>query len=97
MNNDNETTYDDYILAYFEDSHIDPDGPDAEDMAARAEEAYYGEWYTFLDFAVDYADDCFDMSGIAARYFDYDAFANDLQHDFTILDSPNGNVFVFHY
>lgn len=68
------------------------------DAASDFEEAYCGQWDTFAEYAADFVDSTGMLSGIddtVARYFDYDSFANDLEHDYIVCDDGTGGVHVF--
>jgi antirestriction protein len=58
---------------------------DLDDLASYDADHYYGQYDTWRDFAEQYADDTGDLSAMPehlVRYFDYDAYARDLAHDF---------------
>mgnify|MGYP000856733172 FL=1 len=62
------------------------------------EEAYRGEWDTWRDFADNAADE-FVLAGrdddILAQYFDYEAWARDLEYDYWTAPASNYHVHVF--
>jgi antirestriction protein len=69
------------------------------DHVSDFQDHYSGTWDSFLDYAYDYVDSCGllgDDDSIASRYFDYQAFARDLQMDFTVIDAGGAGVHVFH-
>lgn len=96
------------MAALFEDhDSIDPDdlkailsdfqGPAEASEALR--DNFCGIFDTFREYADDFADEQLACEGhkqdsIAARYFDYEAFARDLAFDMRVIDCPSG-VAVF--
>lgn len=55
-----------------------------DDWQGDYEDAYLGEYDSVHDYAVEYVESCGLLHGVSdniARYFDYDAFARDLEHD----------------
>lgn len=63
------------------------------------QDTFVGEFEDMEDYAYSLADDLLpsDASEFVRRYFDYEAFARDLQMDHVVIDLPNGNVAVFHH
>lgn len=62
------------------------------------EEAYAGNWDSFREYADDYVDSTGMLDGVdetVARYFDYHAFARDLEMDHSVEPDGHGGVFVF--
>lgn len=62
------------------------------------EEHYAGEWVNFRDFADHLVDELGILDGAsdtAARYFDYDSFADDLAHDYVTATCEDGGIHVF--
>lgn len=62
------------------------------------EETYQGLWGSFREYAEQLADDIGLTDGWpeeAQRYFDWDAWTRDLAFDYTVMDAPDGGVFVF--
>ncbi len=64
------------------------------------EDAYCGEWASFRDYAVQLSEDldmfdALDDDHVAVRYFDWDAWIQDLEMDHTVERNPDGGVFVF--
>ena len=56
-----------------------------EDLKTYDDENYAGQWDSFQDYAENYADDVgllADMPETLHHYFDYEAFARDLAHDY---------------
>lgn len=76
--------------------NIGGDMPDKSDF----EDAYIGEYDRFQDYADESADELIACSGdipqTIRNYFDYESYARDLQMDYTVVDAPNGNVWIFH-
>lgn len=57
------------------------------------EDDYHGQWDSFKDFAYQLAEDTIpelNDDNILSRYFDYDSFANDLEHDYHM--GGNGHI-----
>ena len=57
---------------------------DLEELIAEYQDRYHGEWLSMRDYAESYAEDSGMLQGLPdhlARYFDFDAFASDLEHD----------------
>ena len=79
-----------FITEYLADVH-----DDLADAIAAVDEVSSAD--SFRDFSDDFVDSCLlidDPASTVARYFDYESFARDLQHDYTVLDDPDGGVFV---
>lgn len=61
-------------------------------------EFYLGEWDSFRDFAENFAMETTMMDhwpDLAIQFFDWDAYAHDLEFSFDIMDSPHNTTFVF--
>jgi antirestriction protein len=57
---------------------------DLEELIAEHQDRYHGEWRSMRDYAEEYAEGSGMLQGLPdhlARYFDFDAFASDLEHD----------------
>jgi len=57
---------------------------DLEELIQEHQDRYQGEWYSVRDYAENYAEDTGMLAGLPdhlARYFDFEAFAHDLEHD----------------
>jgi antirestriction protein len=78
------------VEAYF----LNDTSIDADDCLERFEEAYAGEWDTFREFAEQLAEEL-GMTEGAGNYFDYEAWARDLIHDYDALATSAGTVFVY--
>ena len=74
------------------------------DLVQEAEESYITTADSFKDFAYEYAEE--DIQNIVNKdavqfvfnHFDYDGYARDLEHSFTVLELDNYNVAIFrHY
>jgi antirestriction protein len=78
------------VEAYF----LNDTSMDVDDCLERFEEAYAGEWDTFREFAEQLAEDI-GMTEGAGNYFDYDAWARDLIHDYDALATSAGTVFIY--
>ena len=97
------------MAAIFEDyDHIAPgdllaildDFREPGEAREALDDRYIGIFNTFQDYADEFADEMLACEGhkgdsIAARYFDYEAFARDLAFDMRTVDCPSG-VAVFH-
>lgn len=62
------------------------------------EERYTGEWDSFYEYAHQLADEVGLLNGVdeeIARYFNWDAWTNDLAYDYSVVDAPCGGVYVF--
>ena len=62
---------------------------------------YRGRYDRFVDYAREYVEQTGLFEGLAddsdlVRYFDYDSYSSDLQHDYSTYDAPGGGVFIFH-
>lgn len=82
------------IAAYCDNFHEDVLTVDID----LVEEAYEGEWQTWRAYADDAADE-YVLAGreddTLARYFDYEAWARDLAHDYWTAPASNHYVHVF--
>ena len=61
------------------------------------EHAYQGRWDSFREYAEQLADDVGLLSEIPeeiARYFDWAGWTRDLAYDHTVMDAPDGGVFI---
>jgi antirestriction protein len=70
---------------------------DVPDALQYFEERYHGTWSSFQEYSDNYVEDTgmlHNVPDFVKRYFDYEAFARDLQHDFTVIEDSNG-VHVF--
>ena len=62
------------------------------------DDAYYGEYDNFSDFAYQLAQDTIEGlndNSTLARYFDYEAWERDLSYDFHEAEGKNGNTIIF--
>ena len=63
------------------------------------DDAFYGEYESFKDFAQNYADETIeglsDNNSTLSNYFDYDRFERDLNYDFNETDATGGNVYIW--
>lgn len=63
------------------------------------QDSYRGKVEDFNEFAMEEADSTFlldvDDTSPLRTYFNYDAFADDLKYEYTVLDASDGDVFVF--
>lgn len=82
-------------------AYIDHVG-DLHEAVDAFEVAYRGEWDSEREYAEELADDLYGIASrgqgddIAARYFDYDAFARDLfMGDYVSMPAPGMGVYVF--
>lgn len=74
------------------------DGPD--EARELLEDRLIGVYDSFRDYADEFADEQLAALGqedtLAARYFDYEAFARDLRVDLNVIDLKSGRVAIFH-
>lgn len=64
------------------------------------EEQYFGLHDSFEAYANEYVESIGMLNDVpeeVARYFDYKSYADDLEHDYTVLEDDEGGVFVFLY
>ncbi|WP_175954880.1 antirestriction protein ArdA [Schaalia sp. Marseille-Q2122] len=60
------------------------------------EDAYRGWWESFRDYlAEEVAELQRDWLEEAVRYFNWDLYERDAQHDYTLCEAQNGGVHVF--
>ena len=63
---------------------------------ARFRDAWEGDWDEWEGFAWQAAEDAGYLSGpTGPAYFDVGKFAGDLSHDYTVVDTGRGSVYVF--
>lgn len=77
-------SYIDYMGYDFENQNF-------EEIKDKFEESFCGEYNNEIDFAYEIMEECYNLEGIAAQYFDYDSFSRDL----FICDYSFSNGFVF--
>lgn len=74
-------------------------GGDISQMSVEAfTDRYRGEWGSFQDYAESFADDSGDFQNVpehVMRHFDWESYAEELAQDFTTIDAPSGNVWVY--
>lgn len=61
-------------------------------------DVYCGQWPSFRAYAEDLAESCgmmADWPELAVLHFDWSGWARDLAFDFTVVDTPDGEVVVF--
>tara|TARA_R110002111_G_scaffold245652_2_gene308073 strand:- start:2464 stop:3006 length:543 start_codon:yes stop_codon:yes gene_type:complete len=86
--------------------HMDPDDlaaivehfGDLDSATQSIDDCFSGIYDSFRDYADQTADDTLDMGSwpdVASRYFDYESYARDLEHDVTTVDVSGGRVAVF--
>lgn len=66
--------------------------------AVEFEEANQGCWGSFREFVESWAEDCglfHGWSEEAVRYFDWDAYERDCRYALTVVDAPDGGMYVF--
>ena len=74
---------------YVEDANGLPDYPSFADR-------YRGCWPSFRDFLSEEVELMQEgWSDEAVRHFDWDSYERDARFDFTVLDAPHGEVYVF--
>lgn len=87
-NIDNHTDIE-QVWAFINAFSIDPTNNDATDILSRFDDAFCGEYDTFLDYAYEYIDSTgmlSDMPDSLQCYFDYESFARDLEMDYCYID-----------
>lgn len=92
-----EDVHDAFVLYMTEIAGANVLGADSSDVQGF-EDSFEGEHKSFLEFATQFVDDVYDldsMLGNLSAYFDYDAFANDLRYDFTVIETDSYSVLVF--
>lgn len=70
----------------------DIENDDFDSLKSDFEDAFCGEYDSKEAYAEQLVDDCYNLEGIAATYFDYDRLARDL----FMTDNYYDNGFVFH-
>lgn len=68
--------------------------------AEKALENTHGVWDSWRDYADEHADEllaCESLESFASRYFDYEAYARDLAHDYTALDVQRGVLVIANF
>ena len=88
------------LAAWYSDRYPNGADFDAWELARDFEDAFddwYESWTVYAeDAAVDqWPELSYPAEGTLARYFDWEAYARDLRHDYTVFDSPSGGVWVF--
>lgn len=85
-------------IAWIEDQYIrEPE--DAPSDRVFCCEILAGHFESFRAFAEQIAGDIDLLHGVpeeVARYFDWDSYARDLEVDYTVIDTPSYDVWVFH-
>lgn len=69
------------------------------DDIRNAFEFFYGVWDSFQEYAEEVADEFMSQHNTpqsVAMYFDYEGYARDLAHDYTVVDLSRG-VAIFHH
>ena len=78
------------LIAYRNDVEADGTIDDARDHLI-------GRYESFREYADEVADEMLHgVAEFAQRYFDYAAFARDLEYDYTVADCEDGDVFIFY-
>ena len=70
------------------------------DDAEKALESALGIWDSWRDYANEHADEllaCEGQESFVSRYFDYEAHARDLAHDYTVLDVQRGVLVIANF
>jgi antirestriction protein len=89
---------DEILIKYMENQH-----DYSSDLVQEAEDNFICRADSFKDFAYEYAED--DIQNIvnndAVQFvfnnFDYDGYARDLEHSFTVIELDNYDVAIFNY
>lgn len=84
-------------LAWIEDQWIQ----DPQDAPTQQQfnEVFEGQFESFRDYAEMVAGDIDLLYGapdVAVTYFDWESYARDLEADYTVIDTPDYDVWVFH-
>lgn len=87
-NSGNGEAFSTWLLMY---TISDFEGKDADDIEEMFNESYEGEYDSEEDFASHMAEECYNIEGPLANYFDYGAYARDL----FLTDYWTDNGFVF--
>ena len=85
------------LLAWVESGSYVAEGGGDLPSITDFEERYQGIWNSLSEYAENYISETGLLDGIpenVARYFDHEAFANDLMLDYTMIDAPDG-IYVF--
>tara|TARA_R100000995_G_scaffold81835_1_gene55015 strand:+ start:38 stop:598 length:561 start_codon:yes stop_codon:yes gene_type:complete len=97
---DGSSLDDDILIQYFEDNFSN-DFEELPDVINQIEDAYVGEYDSLNDFAVEEANEHIGSvvnqraQQFVSEYFDYESYANDLRHDYNIIDTVNCKIAVF--
>ena len=88
------------FAAWYSDSYPTGADLDAWELVRDFEDAFAGWYESWTVYAEDEAVDQWPelshpAEGTLARYFDWDSFARDLRHDYTVVDCPTGGIWVF--
>lgn len=65
---------------------------------AEFEDAYQGQWDSFSDYAAQLAEDIAltdHWPEEAQHYFNWEVWYRDLAYDYTVMEAPDGGVFVY--
>jgi antirestriction protein len=95
----------DYVELLEEFNHIDAGNmlkiygefQNVDDMREALNDDFVGIVDSFRDYSDETADEMLhDVADFARNYFDYDAFARDLQMDMRVVDVDGGQIAIFH-
>ena len=72
---------------------MEANGDSAEEAMHYMDDCVYYPGYTMTDVAEELVSECYDLPEIALRYFDYEAFARDLEYD-GYTETYNGVIYI---
>ena len=85
------------LIKYAENQHIS-EPEDYINIITQAEDSYCGIWDSFQEYADDFVDSTGLLSGVdnsVTMYFDYNAFARDLELDYSVFKLSDYTVAIF--
>ena len=93
------------LIKYAENQHIS-EPEDYINIITQAEDSYCGIWDNFQEYSDDFVDSTGMLSGVdngepasffcVSAYFDYHAFARDLELDYSVFKLSDYKVAIFH-
>ena len=71
----------------------------SEDISSLDDRTYHTDYAKFQDYADNYADEVvlseYDSNSTISNYFDYEKFAHDLKHDYSVYETDDHDVIIF--
>ena len=71
----------------------------SDDISCLDNKNYHTDYSSFKEYAEQYADEVvlceYNSDSTISRYFDYDKFANELQHDYSVYETDDNDVIIF--